>query len=262
MEPLLTNKTAIVTGGANGQGRATCLLFAEEGAKVVVADRDFANARSTADEIKLAGGEAVAVEVDISKEDDIKKMVSSAVDTYGRIDILFNNAGIGVAGSVTDVPMEEWDHVIAVDLRGPVMGCKYVIPVMIGGGGGVILNNASQAALRGMPAGSSGVHAYTAAKGGIVSLTRALACTYGPNNIRVNCIAPGVIETAMTGPGNDPSGAFRHMATLSPLGRTGTAKEIATTALFLVSDLSSHITGVTIPVDGGLTCMLLSKGLM
>lgn len=254
MSTRLSGKVAIVTGGANGQGKASSQLFASEGAKVVVADWDFGGAQSVAKEIKSAGGEAVPVRVDVSNEEDIKNMVAAAQAEYGSINVLFNNAGVGLMRSIVDMTVEEWNRILAIDLTGAAICCKHVIPGMIAAGGGAILNNSSMAAITGGPAGGVGVHAYAAAKGGLIALTRSLATSFGPNNIRVNCICPGIIDTAMIPPVGDPEAIFfNRTAALSPLGHRGTVEEIAETALFLVSDASSHITGVTLPVDGGIT---------
>jgi len=255
----LPDRVAIITGGAKGQGRAASLLFASEGAKVIVADRDFENAEITANEIKAAGGQAVAVKVDVSVEEDVKNMIAAAIDSFGRLDILFNNAGIGysekdkvVIAGVVDTPVEAWDTFMAVNLRSVFLGCKHALPIMIKQGGGVIVNSASINALVSMP----GADHYTAAKGGIVALTRVLADVYGPSGIRVNCLCPGSTMTPMLGEGGmDPSNPrFDRWKANCPLRRPATADEMASVALFLASDASSFVTGVIIPVDGGYTC--------
>jgi len=258
MKPQLEGKVAIVTGGAKGQGAASSLLFAEEGAKVVVADWDFENAEKVAGEIKAAGGEAVAIKVDVSKEDDIKKMIQAALDNFGRLDILFNNAGVGFSersrffmGSVVDTPVEDWDAILGINLRGVALGCKHAIPVMTAQGGGVILNNSSINGIISMP----GADAYTAAKGGVVALTRVLADVYGPSGIRVNCMCPGAVKTPMIAEiSGDPEGPLKAWNDSAPLRRAGEPEELAQAALFLVSDASSFVTGVILPVDGGYTC--------
>jgi len=255
--PQLEDKVAIITGGAKGQGRASALLFAEEGARVLVADWDFENAETAASEIKAAGGEALALKVDVSSEDDIKKMVQTTIGAFGRIDILFNNAGIGYSergryfmGSVVDTPVEDWDAILGINLRGVALGCKHVIPVMVAQGGGVILNNSSVNGIVSMPGGD----AYTAAKGGVVALTRVLADVYGPSGIRVNCMCPGAVLTSMIAEvADDPEGPLKYWNQATPLRRAGKAEELAHAALFLVSDASSFVTGVILPVDGGYT---------
>jgi len=258
MKAQLPGKVAIVTGGAKGQGRASCLLFAQEGAKVVVADWDFENAEITANDVKAAGGEAVAVKVDVSSEEDVKKMIQTAVDTFGRLDILFNNAGIGYSekarytmAGVVDTPIEHWDAIMGINLRSVALGCKHAIPVMVEQGGGVIVNSASINALVALP----GADAYTASKGGIVALTRVLADVYGPSNIRVNCICPGSTMTPMLGEGGmDPNNPrFDRWKANCPLRRPAAAEELAQAALFMASDASSFVTGVILPVDGGYT---------
>jgi len=254
----LQGKVAIVTGGAKGQGRAASLLFAEEGAKVVVADWDLENAESAVAEIKAAGGQAVAVKTDVSKEEDINEMVKTAIDSFGRVDILFNNAGIGFSergrftmDTVVNTPVEDWDAILGINLRSVAMGCKAVIPLMIEQGGGVILNNSSINGIISMP----GADAYTAAKGGVVALTRVLADVYGPSGIRVNCMCPGAVLTPMIAEiSGDPNGPLKAWNDVTPLRRAGKAEELASAALFLVSDASSFVTGVILPVDGGYTC--------
>jgi len=257
MKPVLEGKVAIVTGGAKGQGRASSLLFAEEGAKVVVADWDSENAETAAAAIKAAGGEAVAVKVDVSKEDDIKKMIQAALDNYGRLDILFNNASVGFSersrffmGSVVDTPVEDWDAILGINLRSVALGCKHAIPIMIEQGGGVILNNSSMNGIISVP----GADAYTAAKGGVVALTRVLADVYGPSGIRVNCMCPGGVNTSMIAEIIAIPGALDATSAVTPLRRIGEPEELAQAALFLVSDASSFVTGVILPVDGGYSC--------
>jgi len=253
----LPGKVAIITGGAKGQGKASALLFAQEGAKVVIADWDFAGAQAVEADIKAAGGEAIAVKVDVSQEDDIKAMIQTALDNYGRLDILFNNAAVGYSersryfmGSVVDTPVEDWDAIQAINCKGVALGCKHAIPLMIEQGGGVILNNSSLNGLISAP----GADAYTAAKGGVVALTRVLADVYGPAGIRVNCLCPGLINTPMTNDVMKMPEFIEHFKTQTPLRRPGEPEEIATAALFFVSDASSFVTGVVVPVDGGYSC--------
>jgi len=257
MNQLLTDKVAVVTGGGKGQGRSSALLFAEEGASVVIADWDVPSAETTAAEIVAAGGRAVPIKVDVSSEEDVKRMIGAALDSYGRLDILFNNAAIGYSarsrffmGKLVDTPVSDWDSILGINLRGVALGCKHGIPVMLKQGGGVILNNSSMNALIAIP----GADAYTAAKGGIVALTRVLADVYGPSGIRVNCICPGAIDTPMTAEAfANPKGPLEYRKANTPLRRIGQPEEIAQVALFLVSDRSSFVTGVILPVDGGYT---------
>jgi meso-butanediol dehydrogenase / (S,S)-butanediol dehydrogenase / diacetyl reductase len=255
---LLPGKVAIITGGGKGQGRCSALLFAEEGAKVVIADWDLESAETAAAEIKAAGGEAIAIKVDVSNEDDIKRMIATAVDHYGGLDILFNNAAVGYSergryymGRIVDTPVEDFDAILAINLRGVAMGCKHAIPIMVEQGHGVILNNSSLNAIISSP----GADAYTCAKGGVVALTRVLADVYGPNGIRVNCICPGAIATSMIAEVlANPEGPLKARKANTPLRRVGLPEEIAQVALFLVSDRASFVTGVILPVDGGYTC--------
>jgi len=254
---LLPGKVAIVTGGGKGQGRCSALLFAEEGAKVVVADWDAESAAATAADITAAGGEATAVDVDVSDEDDVRRMIATAVDRYGRLDILFNNAAVGYSergrfymGRVVDTPQRDWDAILAINLRGVALGCKHAIPIMVEQGSGVILNNASMNALISIP----GADAYTAAKGGVVALTRVLADVYGPSGLRVNCICPGAIHTDMIAEVlANPEGPLKYRKANTPLRRIGLPEEVAQVALFLISDRSSFVTGAILPVDGGYT---------
>lgn len=245
----LSNKVAIITGGASGQGKVAAELFAEQGAKVVVADIDLAGAQSVAAAI---GG--AAVRVDVAKEADVKAMVDFACATFGGIDILFNNAGIGFSASprykmasITETPEEAWDAILDINLKGLAMGCKHAIPKMLERGGGAVINNASINAL----AGVHGADAYTAAKGGIVSLTRVLAADWGAKNIRVNCICPGPVETPMISALLKEADFNAAMTQSVPMGRVGTAEEIAAVALFLATPAAGYINGAILPVDGG-----------
>jgi NAD(P)-dependent dehydrogenase (short-subunit alcohol dehydrogenase family) len=252
----LRDKVAIITGGGSGQGRAASLLFAREGARVVVADWNAESAERTVGEIRAAGGQAVATHADVSHEADVQDMIRTALDSFGRLDVLFNNAGIGFSAtdryrmaSVVDTPEEAWDAILAINLKGPALGCKHAIPVMVERGGGAIVNNAS---INGLVA-LSGADAYTAAKGGVVALTRVLAADWGPKGIRVNCICPGPVETPMiAGVLTDPQ-VLAYMQGNCPLGRVARPEEIAQVALFLASDAASYVNGVIIPVDGGWT---------
>ena len=197
--------------------------------------------------IKESGGEAIFVKADVSKAEDVKKMIKTAVDTYGRLDVLYNNAGIaGEIGPTVDCTEENWEKVIAIDLKGIWLGMKYAIPEMIKGGGGAIINTGSLTADRGVPYRAP----YTAAKGGVVSLSRAVAVEYAKQNIRVNAINPGIIATPMTlaQPEEDKK---RFLAAI-PQGRFGEPEEVAEVALLLASDGCSHITGQALVVDGGI----------
>ena len=245
----LEGKVAIVTGAASGIGRAAALLFAEEGARVVVADWDEAKGEEVAREVKGKGGEAKFVKVDVSRAEDVQMMVNTAVESYGRLDVLFNNAGVeGEQAPTADCTLENFDRVIAVNLRGVFLGMKYGIAAMLKTGGGSIINNASVAGL----VGFAGIPAYSASKGGIIQLTKTAALEYAKQNVRANAICPGVIWTPMverfTSAGEEVRRALEGM---EPVGRFGTAEEVARLALFLASEDSSFCTGAPFVVDGG-----------
>jgi NAD(P)-dependent dehydrogenase (short-subunit alcohol dehydrogenase family) len=252
----LADKVAIVTGGAAGQGRAACELFAAAGARVVVADIDGEGAREVAEQIAGAGGRAVSVAADVSQEPDVKAMVATALDRFDGLDALFNNAGIGYSAgsrytmaSVVDTPVEDWERILAINLTGVALGCKHAIPRMVERGGGSIVNNASVNALAGLP----GADAYTAAKGGIVALTRVLAVEWGPKGVRVNAICPGAVDTQMIAPALEDAAVSEAMLASTPLGRLARPEETAQVAVFLASDAASYVNGAIIPVDGGWT---------
>ena len=252
----LEGKVAVITGAASGQGQAAARLFAAEGAKVVVADVNAEGAEKTVEGIRASGGKAVPVQADVSREADVEAMIRRAVDEFGRLDVLFNNAGVGYSAadrmtmaSVVETPEEDWDAVLAINLKGVAMSCKHAIPVMERQGGGAIVNNASINALVGL----SGADAYTAAKGGVVALTRVLAVDWGPKNIRVNCICPGGVDTPMIAPALADEQVSNFLRESTPLGRLARPEEPARVALFLASDESSYLNGAIIPVDGGWT---------
>jgi len=252
----LEGKVAVITGAASGQGRAAARLFAKEGARVVVADLNDEGAQEVVRDITDSGGEAAAARVDVSREADVEAMIRQAVEEFGRLDVLFNNAGVGYSASdrmkmasVVETPEKDWDAILAINLKGVAMGCKHAIPIMEEQGGGAIVNNASINALVGLP----GADAYTAAKGGIVSLTRVLAVDWGPKNIRINCICPGGVETPMIAPVLSDEQVLTLMRESTPLGRLARPEEIAQVALFLASDEASYLNGAILPVDGGWT---------
>ena len=245
----LEGKVAIVTGAASGIGRATALLFAEEGARVVVADWDEAKGEQVAREVEGKGGEAKFVKVDVSRAEDVQVMVTTAVESYGRLDVLFNNAGVeGEQAPTADCTLENFDRVIAINLRGVFLGMKYGIAAMLKTGGGSIINNASVAGL----VGFTGIPAYSASKGGVIQLTKTAALEYAKEHVRVNVICPGVIWTPMverfTSAGEE---VRRALEAMEPVGRFGTAEEVARLALFLASEDSSFCTGAPFVVDGG-----------
>ena len=252
----LEGKVAVITGAASGQGRAAARLFAKEGARVVVADLNDEGAQEVVRDITDSGGEAATARVDVSREAEVEDMIRQAVEEFGRLNVLFNNAGVGYStsdrmkmASVVETPEKDWDTILAINLKGVAMGCKHAIPIMEEQGGGAIVNNASINALVGLP----GADAYTAAKGGIVSLTRVLAVDWGPKNIRINCLCPGGVETPMIAPVLSDEQVLSLMRESTPLGRLARPEEIAQVALFLASDEASYLNGAILPVDGGWT---------
>lgn len=247
----LRDKVAVITGAGSGIGRATALLFAAEGAKVVVADYSVEGGKETVKLIKEKGGEAIFVATDVSKVADVQKMIKTAIDKYGRLDILYNNAGIeGPLGPTENVSEADWDRVLSVNLKGVFLGSKYAIPQMLKQGGGVIINTASIAGLVGV----ANMPAYCASKGGIVLLTKTMALEYVKKNIRVNCICPGAVKTPMLDrfTGSQPE-AEKLIRESEPMGRWSEPEEIAQAALYLASDQSSFVTGTALVVDGGWT---------
>jgi len=247
------DKVVVITGAGSGIGRATALAFGREGAKVVAADVDIASAEATADQVKAAGGQAESLQVDVSVAADVERMVTTTVERFGRLDVLMNNAGIIFLLPITQVPEEQWDQLMSINLKGVYLGCKYAIPQMIRQGKGVIVNTASIAGLRGVATYDT----YCAAKGGVVQLTKAVAVEFAKMGVRVNCVCPGIIDTAMLDRGVVEQGldkaVFVQMAGAAhPMGRIGRAEEVAAAILFLASDEASFITGVALPVDGGM----------
>jgi len=248
----LKGKVAVVTGAANGIGRATAILFAREGAQVVVGDVDVNGAQGTIEEIRGFGGEAVFVLCDVAKEADVVKLVMKAQQHYGGLHTIFNNAGIEQPVMPShEVSEELLDQVIGVNLKGTFFGCKHAIPLMRKAGGGTIVNNSSVSAF----ANVGGNIAYAASKGAVMSLTRVLAIEYACDNIRVNAICPGVIDTPMNqrnlDRADDKNTVWQRWMSATPLGRMGTPEEVARSVLYLASDMSSFTTGVGLLIDGG-----------
>lgn len=241
----LDSKVAIVTGAGSGIGQATAILFAKEGAKVVVADRNREWGEKTVTMIKEAGGEATFIQTDVSQEEEVKRMVKRAIDVYGRLDILHNNAGVpGKLAITTEVTNDTWEECININLKGVWLGMKYAIPEMLKTGGSIV-NTASICADTALGSYS----AYSASKGGVVALSRVTALEFVKQNIRVNCINPGTTDTALQrGLSKEASDTAKAAI---PMGRFAQPEEIAQVALFLASDASSFITGQTIAVDGG-----------
>ncbi len=248
----LLGKVAIVTGSASGIGRAIAEKFAAEGAKVILADINEDGGSQTVAAIRGAGGEATFIRTDVSVADDCKRMVDLAVEKYGGLDILSNNAAVVIPRRpLVDTTEDEWDRTMAVTLKGVFLGCKYALPAMIARGGGVVVNTASIAGIVATPTFA----AYCAAKGGVVQLTKSIACDYGRNGIRANAICPGIVETPATaGLLADPQYREWQLGQ-TLLKRIGTPDEIANAALFLASDDSSYMTGSLLVVDAGKTAV-------
>lgn len=248
----LAGKVAIVTGAGRGIGRASAIAFAKEGARVIVADIDRSESEATVSAIEEAKGEALFVEVDVAKESDVRFMVQAAVDRWGRVDILFNNAGILLVKPIDEMTESEWDRIMAVNVKATFLGIKHVVPHMRRNGGGAILNTGSIGSLT----GQLGTPAYSASKGAIALLTKSLALDLGRDRIRVNCICPGITDTSMLREhlGHGLEGEARIRARLSrvPLGTILSPEDVARAALYLISDDSAGVTGILHVVDGGL----------
>lgn len=244
-------KVAFVTGAGSGIGRAAAVALAREGARVVVADVSEQNVRETARRIEEAGGRALAVACDVTRSEDVKAALDATIETFGRLDVAFNNAGVeNEVKAMADVTEEEWDRIVAINLRGVFLCMKYEIPLMLEQGGGAIVNTSSGAGVKGFPGGA----AYHASKHGVVGLTRSAALEYAPRGVRINAICLGTIETAMVtemiakGELDVPEAVANQ-----PIGRLGRPDEIAAAVLWLCSPAASFVLGVALPVDGGYT---------
>ena len=250
--PRLDGKVALITGAGNGMGQVASVLFATEGARIVVADFSEAGGAETVAAVEAAGGEAAFVKVDVANPDQVSAMIDFAMTRFGALNVLYNNAGIFPAddGGVTETPEPTWDRVMEVNLKGVWLGCKYGIPAMLASGGGSIVNVASFVALMGA---ATAQIAYTASKGGVLAMTREIAVEYGRKNIRANSLCPGPVSTPMLEElMSDPARKARRLVHI-PMGRLGQAEELAKAALFLASDDSSFMTGAQLVVDGGIT---------
>jgi NAD(P)-dependent dehydrogenase (short-subunit alcohol dehydrogenase family) len=248
----LGGKAGVITGAGSGIGRASAILFAREGAAVVVADWNRDWGEETVQMIRGEGGRAVFAHSDVSREGEVRAMIQASLDHFDRLDFLYNNAAIdglhqGVENYVPEQTLEHWNHMLSVNLGGVFLGCKHAIPEMLKRGGGSILSTASTAAIRGS---TFPIHTYTAAKGAIVALTRALAVTYGPEHVRVNAILPGAVRTNMSDNYEHPD-IRQFMETQAPLRRIGEPEDIAYCALYLAGDESRFVTGQLFIIDGG-----------
>jgi NAD(P)-dependent dehydrogenase (short-subunit alcohol dehydrogenase family) len=240
----------LVTGAGSGIGRAAAQLFANEGGRVVVVDQDENEAQATVTSIRQAGGEALAIGADVSREADCHGMVERALAAYGRLHVAFNNAGIGASGfAVADEEEVTWSRLIDVNLKGIFLGMKYEIPAMVGAGGGAIVNTASVAGL----VGERGIGAYSASKHGVVGLTRTAALDYIGQGVRINAVCPGATRTRILASWFQDPKVESFILSRHPIGRIAEPEEIARAVLFLASDDASFIVGQALAVDGGLT---------
>ena len=248
----LADKTALITGAGSGMGRLAAQVFAREGARVVAVDVVEAAVRETAEVVECAGGSIIGVRADVTSSEDVRRAVEEGVRAFGRLDVLYNNAGIfpDEDGSVVELDEEVYERVLDVNLRGVYLCCKYGVPELIRAGGGSIINIASFVALLGCTVPQD---AYTASKGAVLSLTRSLAVQYGKHNVRANAICPGPIETPMLRELlREPAERDKRLNRI-PLGRFGRAEDVVYAALYLASDESSWTTGTTFVVDGGIS---------
>ena len=250
--PRLEGKVAIITGAGSsgigiGGGKATAVLFAREGAKVLLIDAMLSRAEETLGFIQSEGGDASMFQADVTSSDDCRRMVQAAMERYGRLDILDNNVGISRGGTVVEVSEEQWDEIMAVNVKSVMLASKYAIPAMIRGGGGAIINISSVAGMRALSRTP-----YSASKGAVIALTKSMAADHGKDNVRVNAIAPGLIYTPMVAPRmTEEVREERRLA--APLQVEGTAWDVAWAAVYLASDEARWVTGVVLPIDAGLT---------
>lgn len=249
----LEGKVALITGGAGAIGRATAARFAEEGARIVVADRNGTDAEAVAAWLRGTGSVAMGVAVDVTSEVEVAVLVDRASATFGRIDVLFTCAGVLVSGSVTETSLADWERTLAVNLTGPFLLSRAVVPIMIANGGGSIIHMSSTAGL----VGETSIAAYCASKGGVLMLGRQMALDYARQGIRVNVICPGWIDTPFNAPAIEAAGGPAALQPfvdqMVPIGRQGTPDEVADVVVFLASDQARLMTGSVVTVDGGLT---------
>jgi len=249
----LQGKVALITGGAGAIGRATAQRFAADGASVVVADRDGQRADEVAGALRDSGAQALGVAVDVTSEASVAGLVAQATATFGRIDILFTCAGVLVTGSVTETSLADWERSLAVNLTGPFLASRHVVPVMIANGGGSIVHMSSTAGL----VGETSIAAYCASKGGVLMLARQMALDYARQGVRVNVVCPGWIDTPFNDPAIEAAGGraalIPFVDQMVPMGRQGMPDEVADVVAFLASDDARLMTGSIVTVDGGLT---------
>ena len=251
----LAHKVAVLTGAGSGIGRATALLFAKEGAKVVVVDLDAKEGQTTVDMIKDDGGEATLVVTDVTKASDVQNLVKATLDKYHQLDILVNIAGIFTTGTVVETPEVDWHRILGVNLDGIFLCMKYCIPEMMKGGEGAVVNVSSEAGLVGI----KNQVAYNVSKSGVIAITQSTALDFADQNIRVNCLCPGrtltpLVEKVITESQN-PETTRRILSEDRPMKRMGKPEEIAAPILFLATDASSYITGINLIIDGGRSCL-------
>jgi meso-butanediol dehydrogenase/(S,S)-butanediol dehydrogenase/diacetyl reductase len=251
MTAKLDQRVAVITAGGSGIGAATALRFAQEGASLVIADLSGKRAEAVRAQIAGKGGNAVSIKMDAAEPSGVRAAIELALDAYGRLDIMFNNAGLADLASLDEMSVESWNRVLAVTLTGTFLGMKHCLPIMRKQGRGAIVNTASVSGLR----GDYGLSSYNAAKAGVVNLTRSAALENAKHNIRVNCVCPGFINTraAEIFAGEQAEEFRRRQGAAHPLGRVGEPEEVANVVLFLASDEAAFITGAAIAVDGGVT---------
>jgi meso-butanediol dehydrogenase / (S,S)-butanediol dehydrogenase / diacetyl reductase len=248
----LAGKVALITGGGTGIGRGTALLFAREGAKVAVVGRRLEKLLDVVKEMKEAGGDAIAVSCDVSRAPDVHSAVRKVAETFGKLNVLVNNAGVLHVSTIEEIPEDEWDRLMDINLKGPFLMCRAALPEFRKAGGGAIVNVGSVLGLVAMKKRA----AYCASKGGVALLTKAIAIDHGHENIRANCICPSIVETELVSQlfnTRDGDRVKRERLATIPLGRMGRPADIAELAVYLASDESSWLTGAAIPLDGGLT---------
>jgi len=250
----LLGKVAIITGAAStgsgvGIGKATAIQFAREGAKLLLVNRSENRLKELCDEIKKDGGNCTIFTGDVTREEDVERMVEAAIKTYGRLDILYNNAGIGAPGTVVNVKHDVWDNAMNTNLRGTMLCCKYSIPLMIKSGGGSIINVSTLGAVQGFRRGDVGFAAYSASKAGLIGLTLSIAADYAANGVRANSLIVGMVNTPALAKFGSEARERRRLAV--PLQIEGTAWDVAWSAVYLASDEARWITGISLPIDGG-----------